>query len=200
MTGRRTTSKLCGRFLAVTAAALLAIGCTTGPVTAPPATSTATGQPTELASSGLVPSEATPTEAPPTEVPPTEASPTEAPSAEATLAPGATPTPNVTSLKVPSRPDCNADNGTGTMGYIHISWTAEGTAGVRVSIDPPSAAEAYGYGYADYPEPVGGADVPFACSPPNHDANGDYHLYVVTTLQDKGYYAWRYAKVYQKAP
>lgn len=197
---QRPTSALRWRLLATLGAALIVVGCsTTGPtVTLPPEQS---GQPTEPVASTGTPSAGATTEAPPSEAASPDVLPTEGASAEATLAPGATPTPNVTALKVPSRPDCNADNGTGTIGYIHISWTAEGTEGVRVSIDPPSAPEAYGFGYADYLNPVSGADVPFACSPPNHDANGDYHLYVVTTLHAaKGYYAWRYAKVYQKAP
>ena len=32
------------------------------------------------------------------------------------------------------------------------------------------------------------------------DRRSAYHLYVVTTLHDKGYYAWRFAKVYEVTP
>jgi hypothetical protein len=110
--------------------------------------------------------------------------------------PSASATPEVTSMTVIRTADCNGDNGTGTVGLIRITWTAAGTDGVRISIDPPSPDMAYGYGFADYAA-TGTADVPFACDPPTTDAKGAYHLYVVTTLHAKGYYAWRYAKVYQ---
>lgn len=114
-------------------------------------------------------------------------------------APSSSAAPSVDSLKVQRTADCNADNGTGTVGMVRVTWTASGTTGVRISIDPPSPDVAYGYGYADYPA-SGFADVPFACDPPNHDAKGDYHLYVVTTLHDKGYFFYRYARVYATTP
>jgi len=112
---------------------------------------------------------------------------------------GASPTPKaiVQSLTVPAKANCLSDNGTGTIGYVHISWTATDATGVRLSIDPPSAATAYGAGYADY-EAIGSADVPFACDPPNSDAKGHYHLYVVTTTHAPGgYFSYRFAKAYQ---
>ena len=40
---------------------------------------------------------------------------------------------------------------------------------------------------------------PFTCDPPNSDGGGAYHLYVVTTEHESGYFAYRYAKVYVKA-
>jgi hypothetical protein len=79
---------------------------------------------------------------------------------------------------------------------VHLSWTATNVSGVRLSIDPPSPAEAYAYGFFDYPA-VGSADVPFTCNPPNQDPTGYYHLYVLTTLHTSGYYQDRYIKVYQ---
>jgi hypothetical protein len=88
-------------------------------------------------------------------------------------------------------------NGTPTVGYIHLSWTAANTTAVRLSIDPPAPNTAYGYGYADYPWPaVTSADVPFACNPSTTDATGPYHLYVVTTAHTTGYFQYRFIKVY----
>jgi hypothetical protein len=178
--------------------ALLAVGCGNGPATITPGPESS-----QLTASS--PTAGTPTAAPiPTAEPPSAAPATEAPTPAPPSAgpttpagsPAATPKPEVSSLKAPRTPSCTSDNGTGTVGYIRISWTSVGTTGVRLSIDPPSPGDAYDYGYADYPA-AGSADVPFSCDPPNHDANGDYHLYVVTTLHTGGYYAYRYAKVYQ---
>jgi len=177
-----TTSRV--RLVALLAVALIAAGCSETP--APVVLPTATPGP----ASSVIPREsgASPTVAASTEGVPTEAA--------SSAGPGASLTPDVTSLTITHTANCAGDNGTGTIGQIQISWTAEGTTGVRVSIDPPSPAEAYANGFADYPA-IGSADVPFACSPPNHDANGDYHLYVVTTIHASGYAAYRFAKVYQ---
>jgi hypothetical protein len=92
---------------------------------------------------------------------------------------------------------CTGTNGTALVGYIHVSWTATNTTGIRLSIDPPAPDTAYGDGYADYPA-VGSADVPFDCDPPTSDATGPYHLYVVTTIHTTGYFSYRYMKVYLK--
>jgi hypothetical protein len=173
------------RVIALLAVALLGVGCSEAP--APVVLPTATpGGPASSAVPGesvAAPSEPSPTEAP---------IPTEAASA----VPGSSVTPDVTTLTVVRTASCTSDNGTGTVGLIRLTWSAEGTTGVRVSIDPPSPAQAYAFGYADYAA-VGSADVPFACSPPNHDTKGDYHLYVVTTIHASGYAAYRFAKVYQ---
>ena len=160
-----------------------------------------TAQPSASFAPGASPS-------PPPETP--ASSPTSAPlptTPEATSAatpfssagPAASVPPSVDTLKVRRTADCLGNNGTGTVGSIRLTWTASGTTGVRISIDPPSPDVAYDYGYADYPV-SGSAVVPFACDPPNHDANGDYHLYVVTTLHDKGYAYYRFAKVYEVVP
>jgi hypothetical protein len=122
------------------------------------------------------------------------------PASGPSLAPGATPKPTLTSFSGPHTASCTAPNGVAPAGYIHITWTASDTTGVRISIDPPDVKTAYSYGYADYPWPaVSSADVPFACNPPNSDATGPYHLYVVTTAHTTGYYQYRYFKVYLKA-
>jgi hypothetical protein len=135
---------------------------------------------------------------PGTEAPTTEAPPTEGPVTTPLGSPAPGSSPSVDSLKVKRTADCLATNGTSSVGYVTITWTASGTTGVRISIDPPSPDVAYDYGFDDYPA-SGSAEVPFACDPPNHDATGDYHLYVVTTLHDKGYFFYRFAKVYQVA-
>jgi len=127
-------------------------------------------------------------------VPPTS-TPTPAPS----LAPGQTPRPTLTGFSGPHTASCTAPNGVAPAGYVHLTWTASDTTGVRISIDPPAPNTAYAYPYADYAWPaVTSADVPFACNPPNTDAAGAYHLYVITTEHTTGYFQYRYIKVYIK--
>ena len=111
-------------------------------------------------------------------------------------APSASRTPSVDSLKGPRSASCTGTNGTAPPGYIHLTWTASNTTGVRLSIDPPAPNDAYDYGYDDYPA-IGSADVPFTCDPPKSDARrrlppvrGDDRS---TT---SGYFAYRYLKVY----
>jgi hypothetical protein len=153
--------------------------------------------PTPGATSSVVPASAppaTPSVAPtvaPTQAPTSAPLPTP-PGPSSSAPPGS---PVVDTLKGPGRASCTGTNGTGTPGYIHLEWTASNTTGVRLSIDPPAPNDAYDYGYDDYPAD-GAADVPFTCDPPNSDANGEYHLYVVTTLHDDGRFAWRYIRVY----
>ncbi len=121
---------------------------------------------------------------PATEVPPT-LTPTVGPS----LAPGQTPKPTLTGFTAPATASCTAPNGVAPAGYIHLTWTASDTTGVRISIDPPTPGTAYAYGYADYPWPaVTSADVPFACGAASH-------LYVITTAHTTGYFQYRYRKV-----
>lgn len=180
-----------GRILALACIAALAIGCTDA---AQPTPSPASSQPAAASAEPTATAEIVPT-AVPTAGQPTEAPATEGPTAPPG-SPAGTPKPQVDSLKAPRTASCTSTNGTDTVGYIRLSWTASVTSGVRLSIDPPSPATAYDYPYADYAA-TGSADVPFACDPPNHDANGDYHLYVVTTIHESGYYAYRYARVYQ---
>jgi hypothetical protein len=115
----------------------------------------------------------------------------------ATGSPAASTKPTLVSITIPHKADCNGDNGTGSVGMITIAWTSTGATGVRISIDPPTAAGAYGYGYQDYLAPLTSATVPFACGSSLQDAGGSYHLYVVTTLHSTGYYQYRYQKVYQ---
>ena len=117
------------------------------------------------------------------------------PSTPAGGSPAPSTKPTVVSLTVSRRASCLGDNGTGQVGMISINWTTTGTTGVRLSIDPPSPATAYGYGYHDY-GPTGPAIVPFAGGSLLHDTGGRYHLYVVTTLHTSGYYSYRYQKVY----
>lgn len=151
-----------------------------------------------------------PTPSPPAEVtdapsPSPTVSPTVPPTDAPTILPPSTPTgpppsagtgdPVVDTLRGPGRASCTGTNGTDTPGYIHLEWTASNATGVRLSIDPPAPNDAYDYGYADYAAD-GEADVPFTCDPPNSDANGAYHLYVVTTLHDNGRFAWRLIRVY----
>jgi hypothetical protein len=158
--------------------------------------------PTAIASGApesTTPSAGEPTAQPPAATPsatPPELSSPEAPSGSG---PGASILPEVTSFTSPHTASCTSANGTATVGQIHLSWNAVGTAGVRLSIDPPTADTAYDFGFADYPA-IGSADVPFACGAPNHDSKGAYHLYVVTTLHDKGYAMYRFAKVYEVTP
>lgn len=120
------------------------------------------------------------------------------PAATGTPAPVESGTPIVDSLSGPRSASCTGDNGTGIQGYVHLTWAASNTTGVRLSIDPPAANKAYDYGYNDYPA-SGSADLPFTCDPPNSDSGGAYHLYVATTVHDGGYFAWRLIKVYMKA-
>ena len=203
MTERMPTRHPTGRAAAITLAciALLAVGCD-GPAPAiqsPDSSQPAAASNLPTATAAVVPTlspSAAPTTEAPTEPAPSEPAPTSASATPPPASPAGTPKPTVTSLKAPRTPSCTSDNGTGIVGYIHLSWAATGTSGVRLSIDPPSPGEAYDYPYADYPA-TGSADVPFSCDPPNHDANGDYHLYVVTTIHDGGYYSYRYAKAYQ---
>ena len=184
----------------------LVVACDSG-VPSPGATELATSgsetaapsEPAMTAEPSSAPTAAPATEAPATEAPATEAPATAEPTGPSSPGPSESIAPSVDSLTVKRTADCNADNGTGSVGFVRITWTASGTTGVRISIDPPSADVAYGYGYADYPA-SGSADVPFACGAPNHDSHGDYHFYVVTTIHDKGYYFWRSAKVYQATP
>ena len=123
--------------------------------------------------------------------------PTAAPTPAVTPAPGTTGSPapsgsvkpTIVSMTIQHTADCHKDYGYGSAGFIKISWVSMGTTGVRISVDPPDAATAYGYGYKD--EPSSGTDwVPFTCGPTSH-------LYVVTTLHTTGYYQYRYAKVTQ---
>jgi hypothetical protein len=194
-----------GRAVAVALAciSLLAIACdgTATATQSPGSSQPAAASSPPTATADVVPTLA-PTGVPATDGPvpatetPTQPASTSGGSTAPPGSPAGTPKPTVESLKAPRTASCTGDNGTGTVGSIHLSWTAIGTSGVRLSIDPPSPDDAYDYPFADYPA-TGSADVPFACDPPNHDANGDYHLYVVTTIHDGGYYAYRYARVYQ---
>ncbi len=153
----------------------------------PPATASPVPSVAPAATATVAPATSTPTSAPTIVPPPT---PT-----------GVAPTdegngdPVVDTLTGPGRASCTETNGTDTPGYIHLEWTASNTTGVRLSIDPPAPNVAYDYGYADYPA-EGGADVPFTCDPPNSDANGEFHLYVATTIHDGGRFAWRFIRVY----
>lgn len=183
----------------VAAASLVVAACGgTGPVQ--PSTgpgSFAVGSEAPAASPTTLPTSV----APPSAVPATEAPATPGASVEGTTGPSGSVAQYLVSISIRHTASCTSDNGTGTIGNIRVSWVAEGTTGVRISIDPPSPDVAYGYGYADYLELAGSADVPFACSPSLHDAKGSYHLYVVTTLHAKyGHYFYRYAKVYDSTP
>lgn len=128
--------------------------------------------------------------------------PTVAPTTAPTPTPAATSAgtgkPVVDSFSGPRSASCTGTNGTSTTGYIKLKWSASNTTGVRLSIDPPAANDAYDYGYDDYPA-QGEAEVPFTCDPPNSDSGGSYHLYVATTLHDGGRWAYRFIKVYVKA-
>ena len=165
---------------------LFALGGSPSATPTPPPTSTPAAVATDAPTPDPTPSPASlPTQAPTTAPP---ATPTAVPSTAIGDA-------VVDTLRGPGRASCTGTNGTGTAGYIHLEWTASNTTGVRLSIDPPAPNDAYDYGYADYAADDE-ADVPFTCDPPNSDANGDYHLYVVTTLHDDGRFAYRYIRVY----
>lgn len=163
------------------------------------------GSPAASPTPGSTPSAVPGTVVPSSPSPAATAAPTLIPSAVQTVEPAPTPTgplpsagtgdPVVDTLTGPGRATCTGTNGTGTPGYIHLAWTASNTTGVRLSIDPPAPNDAYDYGYEDYPAD-GSADVPFTCDPPNEDANGEFHLYVVTTLHDDRRFAFRYIRVY----
>jgi hypothetical protein len=196
MARHRSIGTLHGRVLALAGVALIAVGCSSAPTPTTTGPGTSTG-PTSGAST-------VPTAVPTAVVEPTGAAPTPEPTAAeptaiASAGPVGSGLPSVDSIKIRHTADCLVDYGNGGPGLIKLTWTASNTTGVRVSIDPPSPAEAYGYGYADYGV-SGTAVVPFACDPPNHDANGNYHLYVVTTLHESGYAFYRYARVYAVVP
>lgn len=123
---------------------------------------------------------------------------TPAETATGSAGPIASGTPIVDSLTGSRSASCTATNGTALPGYVKLTWTASNTSGVRLSIDPPAPNNAYDYGYDDYPA-TGSAEVPFTCDPPNSDTKGAYHLYVVTTAHEGGYFAYRFIKVYVKA-
>jgi hypothetical protein len=193
--------------VAALVAAVLA-ACTGGPApavtlplgspapTSPGSSSVASGGPTEAEPTEAKPTEPGATGAPPTVAPPTTQPGQPSPGASA---PVASPGLSLDSMTIPHSARCDSDNGTGTVGMIRISWSATGTTGVRISIDPPSPDVAYDYPFADYPA-TGSTDLPFACGPSTSDANGAYHLYVVTTLKVAGHASYRYAKVYDVTP
>ena len=193
---RPVRARLASVGVALIGVVLVAAACG-GPSTPVPSGAIQTGPSPSESPTGPVGS-AEPTVAP-SEPPATEAPSTPGATAEGSALPSGSVAPSVDSMTVQRVADCASDNGTGQVGYIEIGWTASGTSGVRISIDPPSPDVAYGYGFADYQESAGSAEVPFSCDPPNHDAKGDFHLYVVTTLHDKGYFFYRYAKVYEAA-
>jgi len=161
--------------------------------TIPPGPATSTGVATDAATAGAPTSPAPSSGSTPAITP---ATPAGTPAPGATGAPGASTKPTLVSITIPHKANCLGDNGTGQIGSITIGWTTTGATGVRISIDPPTAASAYDYGYGDYPD-NGSTIVPFACGSPLHDSGGTYHLYVVTTLHTSGYYQYRYQKVYQ---
>lgn len=187
---------------ALSAVALIAAACgDLTPTIAPVPTSSAATLPTEAASAGTPTAEPPgPTAQPPgpTEVPPAPTEEPPAPTPEGS--PSASVPPMVDTFKVKRSASCLGANGTDQVGSIKLSWTTSGTTGVRISIDPPSPDVAYDFGFGDY-GPSGSAIVPFACDPPGHDANGDYHLYVIWTLHatNKAAY-YRFAKVYDITP
>jgi len=122
------------------------------------------------------------------------------PTAPTTTAPG-TPSPSgstkptITAFKGPHTASCNADNGTGIVGDIKLTWTSTNTTGVRLAIDYPDAAMGYANFFSDYPS-SGSAIVPFSCDTTLSDATGAYHLYTLITQHTTGYYQYRYIKVY----
>jgi hypothetical protein len=184
--GRRLVALLSGIVVVVGVSACTDLAATAAPTTG----ATTSAAPTETQSAAPATPEASAAETQLATVPPP---------AEPSPGPFSSLPPLVETLKVRRTADCLGDNGTGTVGSIRLTWTASGTTGVRVSIDPPSPDVAYDYGYADYAA-SGSAIVPFACDPPKHDAKGNYHLYVVTTLHERGAAYYRYAKVYEVAP
>jgi len=173
---------------AATSSPTAAVAATSAPAaTGAPASAVATPEITAAPT-------AEPTPAPTAESTP---APTAVPGSSASPAPSGSAKPTLVSISLPHKADCNGDNGTGQIGMITVAWTATGATGVRISIDPPTASGAYGYGYQDYLAPLTSAKVPFACDATLHDSGGYYHLYVVTTLHTTGYYQYRYQKVYQ---
>lgn len=187
-----------GASLFLTVAVTAAIGACTGgpaPTPTPPTEPITSAIPSEPVGTAAAPTEPSSTGTPATEAPPTEA-PGETPLASLSASGGP---PSVDTMQVIRTASCASDNGTGTTGMVRITWTASGTTGVRISIDPPSAGVAYDYPFADYPA-SGFADVPFACDPPNSDTKGEYHLYVVSTLKVAGHTFYRFAKVYAATP
>jgi hypothetical protein len=165
------------------------------PTITPTAASTVGGSPTAEVTPEIT-AAATPeiTAAPTPEITPPV---TLSPGSSGSPAPSGSIKPTLVSITLPHKADCNGQNGTGQVGMISIDWSTLGATGVRISIDPPTPAGAYDYGYADYPTATGPAVVPYACGQTLHDSGGYYHLYVVTTLHTTGYYQYRYQKVYQ---
>jgi hypothetical protein len=164
-----------------------AVAATSAPAATAPASAAATPEITAAPTAEPTPAPTAASTPAPTAVPGSSASP----------APSGSTKPTLVSISLPHKADCNGDNGTGQIGMITVAWTATGATGVRISIDPPTAAGAYDYGYQDYLAPLTSAKVPFACDATLHDSGGYYHLYVVTTLHTTGYYQYRYQKVYQ---
>jgi hypothetical protein len=196
---RNTPYLVLGTLVTVAAVLIVAILMLPGPGGLASATASPTTAASEVAVASATPSPpptSTPeiTPAPTPEVTPEitlEVTPelTLAPSTAPSGSPSASSKPSVDSLSLQSKADCNHDYGYGSPGFIKITWTSTGTTGVRISIDPPSPATAYGAGYRD--EPPDGSDwVPFTCGSASH-------LYVVTTLHTSGYYQYRYQKVTQ---
>jgi hypothetical protein len=181
---------IAGVLVAIAIAGLVLLGGPPTPSAQPTASPAITLAPTTLPT---VPPSATQSAAPVETVAPTPAETT-----AGTVGPTASGTPVVDSLTGTRTASCTTTNGTALPGYVKLTWTASNTSGVRISIDPPAPNNAYDYGYDDYPA-SGSAEVPFTCDPPNTDDRGDYHLYVVTTVHDGGYFAYRYIKVYLKA-
>lgn len=181
---------IAGVLVAIGIAGLVLLGGSPAPSLQPTATPTITIAPTTLPTTAPTAGETT--------APVETVAPTPAETAAASLGPAASGTPVVDSLTGTRTASCTATNGTALPGYVKLTWTASNTTCVRLSIDPPAPNNAYDYGYDDYPA-NGSAEVPFTCDPPNTDDRGAYHLYVVTTAHDGGYFAYRYIKVYIKA-
>jgi cytoskeletal protein RodZ len=101
---------------------------------------------------------------------PTSVAATPTPAARATAAPTPTPTAQapqgqtIVSFGAPSTFRCDPNATPGTR--VHLTWTTTSTTGVTISIDGPGK-------FADYPA-SGSADLPFACSEPQH-------TYLITT-------------------
>jgi hypothetical protein len=187
--------------LGIILALLLAVGLGTGllggaasATGTPPATAAASIGASSLPSAGLATAETTQA---PGSSPAVTPGGTPAPSHVAVGTPAPSTKPTLVSMTIPHKADCNGENGTGQVGMITVKWSTTGATGVRISIDPPTAAGAYDDGYQDYLAPVTSSVVPFACGSSLQDAGGTYHLYVVTTLHTTGYYQYRYQKVYQ---
>jgi hypothetical protein len=119
------------------------------------------------------------------------------PAPSKTPTPSATPKPTITSFTGPATAHCDGYNGTGTLGYIHLSWTSTNTTGVRLAIDRPDVTNAYANFYMDYAS-SGSDDVPFSCDTTLSDSNGPYHLYMLITKHAaSGYYQYKYIRVYK---